>query len=130
MLFIYVNDYEYFRDCYGLPLIRLQINDSPGNTIEYGADQSILFLSGYSVNANRDLSAPQRQQILASLVATGTLSKSRINMYLNWFIDHNGRIPGHETAVAKWRADLQFLYSLDFENQIKLIADRIDEYKR
>ena len=124
-LYIFRNDYEYFRDRYGLPLIPFKSFEDTDNANEYGADQSILYLSGYSVSTTSNLSAEERQQILANVVAAGILPKPRIIMYLNWFIDHNGRIPGHERAVSKWQEDLRFVYSLDFEKQVKMYADRI-----
>lgn len=128
-LYIYRSDYEYYRDRYGLPLIQFASQDKD-STNEYGAEDSILSLAGYSVSAANNLSAEQRQQILVDLVAAEMITKSRIIMYINWFISHNGKIAGHKNAVDKWKEDLKFMYSLDFDRQMKMRADKISGMRK
>ena len=128
LLFIYRNDYDRIKNQYGLPLIKFAMHDQSTmkNIIE--PDRSILYLSGYNVNSDLNLSSAQRRTILSTVVANKSLSKAQIIAYLNWFIDHNGRIFGHEKAAMKWKDDLAFVNSIDFDKQVQMVADIIKKY--
>ena len=129
LLFIYRNDYDRIKNEYGLPLIKFAMHDQSTMKNKVEQDQSILYLSGYNVNSDLNLSSDQRRTILSTVVANKSLSKAQIIAYLNWFIDHNGRIFGHEKAAIKWKDDLAFVNSIDFDKQVQMVADIIKKYE-
>lgn len=73
-------------------------------------DHSILNVYGYNVNSNENLTAHQRQSILASIVDRGILSKNQIASYLGYFIRLNGnKTKNFLDAIEKWNADRDFI---------------------
>jgi hypothetical protein len=56
------------------------------------------------------------------------MSKSEVIRYLEYFITMNGKRRGNEIAVSKWKDDLAYTLSIDFENQSKFNITKIARY--
>lgn len=87
--------------------------------------ESELTLYGYSVKAD-GLSESQRQSILSQLLTMKILSKSRIITIISNNISYNGRKKNLETAVQKWKRDLDFVQNFNIDKQQKIITDNVN----
>ena len=78
-------------------------------------DETILHLSGYTVNPEVNLSNDQRRRILGSLIDHNVLSKARIIEYLRFFIDNGKYKFNMQFFTQKWSEDLEWVkaYSID-----------------
>ncbi len=93
------------------------------------SDTSPLMLCGYNVRA-RNLTQPQRQRILAAMMACHVLSKPQIIKYIEGFITLNGSKKSLQSAVAKWEADLEFVRGYRFSTQKNTHVTQIEKYDR
>ena len=128
--FINYVSYEEYRKRYGF-LIGNIILDDEGKPL-YGdialAEASPLKLCGYSVNQQDDFSRETRRYIIRKIISLGVMSKSEVIRYLEYFITMNGKRRGNEIAVSKWKDDLAYTLSIDFENQSKFNITKIARY--
>lgn len=76
---------------------------------EFEVKGSVMFIHGYNVNANNDLSEFQRHSILKSLIKDSVLTKAEIISHLDMLIQ---RAEGQQLlakAKAKWERDRAFI---------------------
>lgn len=73
--------------------------------------QSMLRRCGYTVNATDDLSATQRQKILALVLDNRIYSASELYNFLDWLIGYHGRSRQRDmsAAIEKWTDDRNFV---------------------
>lgn len=73
--------------------------------------QSMLRRCGYTVNATDDLSATQRQKILALVLDNRIYSASELYNFLDWLIGYHGRSKQRDmsAAIEKWTDDRNFV---------------------
>lgn len=73
--------------------------------------QSVLRRCGYTVNANDNLSATQRQKILAVVVDQGIYSPLELCNFLDWMIGYQGKSSARDmsSAIKKWTEDRIFV---------------------
>lgn len=73
--------------------------------------QSVLRRCGYTVNANDNLSATQRQKILAVVVYQGIYSPLELCNFLDWMIGYQGKSSTRDmsSAIKKWTEDRMFV---------------------
>lgn len=128
--FINYISYEQYRKKYGVLIGNIVLKDegvsSFGDVIL--SEASPLKLCGYSVNQQDDLSRETRQYIIRQIISRGIMSKPDVVRYLEYFINMNGRRTGNEIAVSKWKEDLRYTLSFNFENQTKHKIKKITRY--
>ncbi len=71
--------------------------------------QSALNKMGYTVNQKDDLSDLERQRILKQAIESGTYSKKSIISFLEWNISLSKRRRSMETAISKWKRDIDYI---------------------
>lgn len=104
--FLEYSNYRFYKHKYGLML---------GNVIFHNMNntdllkESVLKLSGYTVNSQDNLHQNDRQKILANLINKDIISKERIISYLNFFINNAKYRDNMKKAVEKWRIDILWL---------------------
>ncbi len=72
------------------------------------AEQSLLRSYGYTVNANDNLSAKQRQRILSFIIENDIMSIRRVIDFISWLISKPGGY-NLENARRKWQDDIDYL---------------------
>ena len=131
LLFIHLEEYDFFRDRYGLPLITIAPAPAAYNKGDMNLKElSPLRMAGYTVDSQNGLSDHERQQILADIVASGMLSKEAVINYINGFIALNGQKASNHDAVQKWKRDVVFMRSYGFHQQVTIVANRITAYRK
>ena len=85
-----------------------------GQAIFNGEDmkaESILKRCGYNVNATENLSAVQRQKILALVLENGLYTETGLCSFLDWLISYHGRSRTRDmsAAISKWSEDRLFV---------------------
>ena len=86
------------------------------------SETSILMDYGYSVSAQKDIPAIQRQKLLSVLMEKNIISKSGILSYIDFFISNLGKGSNMDEAVSKWKEDREFVESYDIINHEKVIV--------
>lgn len=71
--------------------------------------ESTLHRCGYNVGKKDDLSERARRRILESIIESGTLTKSEIIRHIGYLIERNEVKDNMDEALAKWRADRDWL---------------------
>ena len=79
-------------------------------------EESELMMYGYTVKEG-ELSANQRQNLLARLITFGFLNKSYITGFIKYLINNNGRRANMKSAVEKWQSDLEFVQNFNIGTQ-------------
>ncbi len=79
-------------------------------------EESELMMYGYTVKEG-ELSANQRQNLLARLITFGFLDKSYITGFIKYLINNNGRRANMKSAVEKWQSDLEFVQNFNIGTQ-------------
>ena len=131
LLFIHLEEYDFFRDRYGLPLITIAPAPAAYNKGDMNLKElSPLRMAGYTVDSQNGLSDHERQQILADIVASGMLSKEAVINYINGFMALNGQKASNHDAVQKWKRDVVFMRSYGFHQQVTIVANRITAYRK
>lgn len=74
---------------------------------------SLLMQYGYTVDARVGLTQGERRCLLYSIVRNGFLSKGEILKHLNRNIDMIGKQKNRESAVQKWKADIDYVKTLN-----------------
>ena len=129
--FIHYNDYQRYRKEYGCLLGNIHMaKNGELNGMGYDlSDESPLRLCGYSVRED-GLTQTDRQNIIASCIESGGMTKEEVIRLLRWFVDFNGSKKGNENAVKKWREDLGFALSYNTSKQDKFLIRKIERYSR
>ena len=86
--------------------------------------KSILRLYGYNVNKKDNLSAEERQSIIAFVLGNGIRSRKNLKNLL----EYNKRMhKNNKDAIDKWNEDIKFIRSYSIKNQrnVKLTTARI-----
>lgn len=104
------------------PLIRMNFC---GYSEQRRRDQSELMMYGYSVKAD-GLSEYERQNLLAMLMNFNILSKAKIIAIIQDHINYNGRAPNMESAVSKWKSDLDFVQNFNINSQREIKTTKLD----
>ncbi len=94
------------------------------------AEESPLRLCGYSVSQKDGLSQAERQNIIASCIESGGMTKEAVIRLLRWFVEVNGNKKGNEIAFGKWCEDLDFALAYNTSKQEKFIIQKIERYSR
>ena len=92
------------------------------------AEVSPLRLCGYTVSKTENLSEYERQYIISQVINNGIMTKPEVISYLEYFIDHNGRQERNQLAVEKWKRDLKFALSYNFDKQDRYLITEIQPY--
>ena len=79
-------------------------------------EESELMMYGYTVKEG-ELSANQRQNLLARLITFGFLDKFYITGFIKYLINNNGRRANMKSAVEKWQSDLEFVQNFNIGTQ-------------
>ena len=72
-------------------------------------EESILYRSGYNVKAKDDLSAKQRQMIIAMVIESGMCNNNQISSHLTWLINNWRDNQSMQNAIQKWTEDRDFV---------------------
>lgn len=109
----YIDDEDFkIAKGYGFLLVQYKPNEATNKGPGYGkhngdlAIESILKRSGYTVDSRSDLSDEQRVKILNTIIEAKLISQDRVCDYIKWFIRMNENSPSMESAVYKWKKDL------------------------
>ena len=89
--------------------------------------ESALHAYGYNVGSREELSDAQRQNLLASIIEAGQLSRTEIISHLSHLLAYNGKKQANEAATAKWKADLDFVSGLELNSEavpVKSITEK------
>lgn len=123
--------FENYKKKYGVLIANLRWvkNDEFNGDIDL-ANESPLKLAGYTVGQNEAFSAEERRVILARILSRGIMQKQDIIRYLTYFINMNGAKVGNENALAKWKADRDFVQNYNINNQHHQIIKEIRPYKK
>ncbi len=104
---------EYFVDPYVLrPLFKNHgylINRVSFQSSFERREKSVLYSFGYNVSQSANLSAGERQQILAQIVEAGYLEIYEMINFLDFLINTNGKKRENVLACEKWKEDIVFL---------------------
>lgn len=101
----------------GRPMCRVPINERHNHHTDVEnanlgvglKTESIIHQYGYNVNAHENMTDKQRQIILMHIIENHIANKAEIKSHLTWLINHNSGSLKMENALAKWRADRQFV---------------------
>ena len=119
LFFISYDEFQHYRSMYHTMLCNFRFID--GETMRPFkrklADESVLHIAGYNVNADEDVPEEERHYILERLIHDRILRKDEIITRLNDFIRVNGAQAKNYLAVEKWEADLEFVRSIDQPKQ-------------
>lgn len=128
--FINYISYEAYRKKYGVLIGNIVMEDE--NKTVFGdallADASPLKLCGYSVNQQDNYSRETRRFIIEQIIQRGIMTKSDVIRYLEYFISMNGRKRGNEIALDKWKEDLAFTHTVEFDTQNQYHITEIKRY--
>lgn len=127
--FIGLREYKYYQNIYGVLLGNISITQYiSGGSSGYDslANESVLRLSGYTVNQADALTPNQRRLILSNLMDRGIISKYRIIEYLQFFINNSKYRTNMKVANRKWSDDLEWVrqYNIDKQRQYIISAIR------
>ena len=130
--FIHYDIYKRYREQFGCLLgnIRMAKNGEFYNIGYDLAEESPLRLCGYSVRQEDGLSQRERQNIIASCIESGGMTKVEVIRLLRWFVEFNGNRKGNEIALKKWCEDLDFALAYNTSKQEKFIIQKIERYSR
>lgn len=122
--------YESYREKYGMLLGKLRMDSASTSGIAdiVLSEYSPLKLNGYSVNQQDGYSRQDRQYILSKVIEKGSLLKSEVVRYLEYFINMNGRRSGNEIALSKWKQDLEFVLQYKMAEQDEYEIRHIEKY--
>lgn len=86
--------------------------------------ESYLHKLGYNVRSDNGLSAFDRQQILYDAIASHKLTRSEICSHLQWLIKYNQNKSNFQSAISKWKADLNYVKNLriSFGNDVNIVS--------
>lgn len=92
---------------------------------------SVLNLLGYSVNAQDNLSAAQRQMILVFAVESKLYSIIGICNFLDWLMEKSENISKRDmsTAISKWQQDRDFISNYEIGSRPISIVNSITKRK-
>ena len=96
-----------------------------GQSIFNGEDmkaESVLKRCGYNVNATENLSAEQRQKILALVLDNGLYTAPELCNFLDWLINYHGRSKTRNmsAAISKWTEDRRFVLTHNWSDRRKV----------
>ncbi len=95
------------------PFVHLEF---PRYSRSYRRDESELMVYGYNAKSDGP-SSSERQNLLASLMTFGFLSKEKIVAIIKDHINYNGRRSNMENAKQKWKEDLDFVQNFNLSKQ-------------
>ena len=72
-------------------------------------EQSDLNLFGYNVNAQENLTAQQRQLILATVIDQDIYTAEELKSFLGFLVDTHSSKIHYQNAIDKWRQDIDFI---------------------
>lgn len=130
--FVHYDIYKRYREQFGCLLGNIRMAKN-GEFYGIGydlAEESPLRLCGYSVNQKDGLSQRERQNIIASCIESGGMTKEAVIRLLRWFVEVNGNKSGNEIALEKWCEDLDFANAYNASKQEKFIVQKIERYSR
>lgn len=84
------------------------------------AFQSILAITGYTVNSKDNLSDQCRQEILNRAINEGVYTKQKAINHINYLIKMNEHKIGWDNAVAKWKKDREYLIGKKLDKTVKV----------
>ena len=127
-----ISTYSGYRDKYGLPYVKLSpAAKGKKRALIDLAEQSELFLYGYSVSQKDSLSESQRRKLLADLMDTGLMAKREIENHISWLIQQNGNNPLMENALSSWRKDILFVNTYNMQHKKEIwIKSFAAKYKK
>lgn len=112
----YVKDavFESYRSRYGTLLgqfVRQEDGMELGRPSSFGdlAAESVLHMNGYNVGQVQNLSALDRRKILAYIIESQIMTKQEIRSHLTYLIKMNQTTPSKNTAVERWRSDVNWV---------------------
>lgn len=130
--FIHYDIYKRYREQFGCLLGNIRMAKN-GEFYGIGydlAEESPLRLCGYSVSQKDGLSQAERQNIIASCIESGGMTKEAVIRLLRWFVEVNGNKKGNEIAFRKWCEDFDFALAYKTSKQEKFITQKIERYSR
>ena len=130
--FIHYDIYNRYREKYGCLLGNIHMAKN-GEFYSIGCDlaeESPLRLCGYSVSQKEGLTQWERQNIIASCIESGGMTKEAVIRLLRWFVEVNGNKRGNEIAHTKWCEDLDFALTYNTSKQEKIRVHKIERYSR
>ena len=120
----YINrlSYEIFSKKYGMPAInRILVsnnsnNDAKTNYYEWNVE-SLLHTYGYNVNSIDNLPRFKRQEILSYVIDHKIMTKEKVVSFLEVLIKRNQNRVNYDSALSKWKDDLQFVLNYQLQSQ-------------
>ena len=118
-----ITEYEYYQSIYGILLGNISIRKSAEYSGSHKglAEESILYICGYTVNQVDNLSDEQRRLILGNLMDRGILTKLHIIENLQFFINSSMYRYNMREANQKWTNDLAWVRTYDIDKRRKYI---------
>lgn len=89
------------------------------------AGRSILMENGYNVRAGNGLTDIERQNILADLVDKNITSAFNIKCLIQSFIAQKECLSQYDTAIEKWKADMEFISSYNSDKKERVYVNSI-----
>lgn len=131
IFFIGYAEFKYYRDIYGILLGNYFIQenfDSASGNYKNLSTESVLRLSGYTVNQRDNLSAEQRHLILSNLMDREIITKPRIMNYLQFFINVSKYRDNMRIANQKWQEDLIWVRKYNINTQRHFLINSIQKF--
>lgn len=120
------NDFNSIKDVVICKVIDETIEyENSDSEINIEQKKSILYLYGYNVQSQVNLSEKQRHIILSSVIEANILNRRQIVDHLTTLIERGSKIPSWKEAVQKWKQDKHFVESYKTENLPNVIFDKI-----
>lgn len=125
--FISYDEYLHYRELYGPILGRIIFTSGDYIDTDFGqmSSESVLHICGYNVGQTDELSESERHAILESVMLNGIMSKPRVMEYLQSFINRNKNTDRNDTAVQKWKDDLDWVRAFNEKQQKRVIISEI-----
>lgn len=128
--FIDLTSFEAYQKRYGFIIGNIVLEETANTSYKELAlsEASPLRLCGYSVNQQENLSRETRQYIIRKIITLDIMSKSDVIRYLEYFINMNGKRRGNQIAISKWKEDLAYTLTSNFDEQNKFNISKITRY--
>lgn len=83
--------------------------------------QSILSKNGYTVKSGSGIPISERQRILVRVIENGIMTRNQVCDHLQYLIYLNDGKKNYESAVSKWRSDLDYIQSYKFKTDREVL---------
>ena len=132
LFFISKDEYDEYKKEYPGLIANFKfvsLNEELGNIFDNMEEFSVLALNGYNVRKD----GPDhltRCKILSRVMEKGIMSKSEIIQHINGLIDTRRMQSKMQSAVCKWREDLDFVRNFEIDNQENYNINKVEKYRK